>query len=302
MTSLNLGPAEDFNDFIAGTDPDYNWVVPDLIEFGDRIIFTGGEGKGKSTLFRQIAVLTAAGIHPFTLEPMEAKRVLLIDLENPHRTSRREMKKFFADVPVERGFLTVCNWPGGLDLLHKDQQEAMTTKFRETAPDLVIIGPMYKMTAQPLEREEHSKLLAAYLDNARMAFDFALVMESHQPHGTVVMNDDAPGKKPFYRPERPVGSSLWMRWPEFGYCLEDGGLLRPWRGARDRDRAWPDRLVQGDDYPWRVDLHTCLKCGKELGARQERYCSEKCSSAARQAKFRVMHQSSLTLDDMSLSG
>lgn len=276
---------EDFNDFITGDDPDYDWAIPGLLERGDRAILTGGEGKGKSTLTRQIGAQVAGGVHPFTLEDIEPQRVMFIDLENPRRTTRREIKKFYSELEIERGYLTIYSWPGGLDLLHADQQIALTQKFREVQPQLVIIGPMYKMTALPLEKEENSKILAAYLDNSRAAFNFALIMESHQPHGTVVQKSEA-GSKPFYRPERPVGSSLWLRWPEFGYCLEDGGLLRPWRGGRDRDRQWPDKLIQGDEWPWMVDERKCLKCGKPLTQRQEKYCSEACGNAARQATHR----------------
>lgn len=283
MLSDLLFGTEEYNDFLDGEDPDYDWVIPNLLERGDRAIFTGGEGKGKSTLLRQIAVATASGIHAFTLQPIEPKRVWYIDLENPKRTVRREMRKHFGDVEIPHGRLLLSNWSQGVDLHSPNYVTAMTEVFKQFRPDLVVVGPMYKMSSQPLEREEHSKGLALVLDTWLSNFEFALVMESHQPHGTVVPDVDP--KRRMHRPERPVGSSLWMRWPEFGYCLEDAGVLRPWRGKRDDDRAWPEKLIRGEEWPWMVS-GGCLRCGLPLSGKQERYCSEKCASAVRQAKYR----------------
>ena len=45
--------------------PTHDWVIPGLLERQDRVILTGPEGKGKSTLLRQVAVMCAAGRHPF---------------------------------------------------------------------------------------------------------------------------------------------------------------------------------------------------------------------------------------------
>jgi ATPase subunit of ABC transporter with duplicated ATPase domains len=58
----------DLDAFLAEPDPEYDWLIPGLLERGDRVIVTGQEGKGKSTLLRQIGVQVAAGIHPFTLD------------------------------------------------------------------------------------------------------------------------------------------------------------------------------------------------------------------------------------------
>jgi hypothetical protein len=300
VDSLQFPPSEDYNFLVNSDDPDYEWVVPDLVEAGDRVIFTGGEGKGKSTLLRQMALQVALGIHPFTLEAIEPQRVLYIDLENPKRYIRREFKKLGQHEPAY-GMLSIVGIPGGVDLLAHDGQMAMVAKLEEHKPQLLLIGPMYKMTQQPLEQEQFSKLLSSQLDQWRKVYGFALFLESHQPHGSMIADNSGKGGARMYRPERPVGSSLWLRWPEFGYCLEDGGLLRPWRGGRDADRAWPDKLVRGDDWLWRVADGGCLKCGAALNPRQEKYCSDKCSNAARQAKWRVTRQAqvAIPLDEMT---
>lgn len=284
--ALALPPAIDYLDLITSQEPDYNWLIPNLLEVGERLIFTGNEGHGKSTLLRQIALQTSLGIHPFTLEEMQPRRVMVVDLENPPRTVQREFKKFGLHAP-ERGMLNIHRWPGGIDLLSEESVLAFNELLKEDKPELLIIGPMYKMALLPLEREEHSRRLASVLDLWRSAYDFTLIMESHQPHGAMV--PDGP-KARFYRPERPIGSSLWLRWPEFGYCLEDAGILRPWRGGRDADRQWPEKLARGDDWLWRVDDRTCQKCGNPLSDKQEKYCSERCRNAAKQSRFRIMHK------------
>ena len=54
------------------------------------------------------------------------------------------------------------------------------------------------------------------------------------------------------RPLRPTGSSLWLRWPEFGYGLRRAKTddaeefhrveVVAWRGARG-ERNWPGELM-----------------------------------------------------------
>ena len=61
--------APDLYEFLAIVDPPSDWVIPGLLERGDRLIWTGFEGLGKSVVVRQLAVCAAAGVHPFTREP-----------------------------------------------------------------------------------------------------------------------------------------------------------------------------------------------------------------------------------------
>ncbi len=268
----------DVNDLLAETEPEYDWLIPGLLEVGDRLILTGGEGKGKSTFLRQLAVQTALGIHPFTLEPMQPRRVMVVDLENGRRNIKRKFREIIGEREVPKGMLQIASWPSGMDLSYHGNVESMSQVLADFWPELLIIGPTYKMS-QHLEQEEASANLAAVIDNWRAILGFSLAMESHQPHQTVVE-----GKR--FRPERPFGSSLWLRWPEFGLCLEDAGNLRHWRGPRE-ERDWPEKLRWGDEWPWIVDSKLCINCDQPLEGQQDKYCSETCRNAGKQKDYRA---------------
>lgn len=279
VLAIKFDPPTGFRTLLSEPDPEYDWLIPGVLERGDRLILTGGEGKGKSTLLRQIAIQLALGIHPFTLEAIGARSVLFIDLENSRTQIRREMKKIAGGRMPSDEMLQICNWNAGINLNDSAQRIAFSDVLADTLPDVIIGGPTYKM-APDLETETASSQLTSFLDSQRVVLKFALLLESHQPHQVFV-------DKKAYRPERPFGSSLWLRWPEFGYCLEDGGALRPWRGARDADRSIPLKLKRGDEWPWMVDERECLICGNELGAKQTKYCSPACSATGRKRDERA---------------
>lgn len=277
----DFGPSVDVNDFLTEFEPEYDWCIPGLMEKGDRLILTGNEGKGKSTLLRQIAVMSAMGLHPFGLNyDQEPLKVWYCDLENPRGHLRREIKKIKRTLPIDVGKLTIDSWPQGLDLSQPYDIQEVTNRLVAIQPQLVIIGPMYKMMPR-LEEEASSAALARVIDKWRADYKCTFIIESHQPHEVI-------GKDGRFRPERPFGSSLWLRWPEFGLCLEDAGVLRHWRGARD-EREWPTKMRWGDGWPWEPDTSDglCLKCGKRLEGRQQRACSERCSAALRKQEQRA---------------
>jgi predicted nucleic acid-binding Zn ribbon protein len=277
--SENYPPPLTLDQLFDSPDEEFDWLVPGLLERGDRLILTGGEGKGKSTLLRQIGVQIASGIHPFTLEAIDPCRVVYIDLENSLRQTKRKLSWMFENSRVAPGEnFRIANWPSGLNLMEPESRIPMIEVLNIYSPDLLIIGPMYKL-APSLEQEAVSKFLAEILDEWRTRYGFTLLMESHQPH-QVVMRDER------YRPERPFGSSLWLRWPEFGICLEDNGTLRHWRGQRE-EREWPERLRRGTLWPWVTDQRACAVCNNPLTEKQARYCSERCGGVARKQAQRA---------------
>jgi replicative DNA helicase len=252
-------PVLDMWDFLA-IEETHDWIVPGLLERMDRMILTGGEGGGKSVLMRQLAVCLAAGLHPFHHDPnpIGPARVLVLDCENSEAQSRRAYRPLMntaaaAHMPVKRGQLAIDCRPEGVDLTRADGRAWLMRRVESVMPDVLVIGPIYQLHTGDPASEEHARKVTVALTEARTTARCALLMEAHAPHAT--------GYGP--RALRPAGSSLWMRWPEFGYGIrpvedersadEDRARrLVPWRGARD-ERQWPQFLRQGHGHgawPW----------------------------------------------------
>lgn len=253
--------APDLWEFLAQPDAEYDWIIQGLLERGDRLMLTGLEGLGKSILLRQMAVAIAAGIHPFDPyrrhgDPM---KVLMIDCENSERQSRRKFRPL-ADAtvhmgrPIPTGGLRLIHKPNGIDLTKPDDADWLLERVTAHKPDVLFIGPFYRLHNANMNDELPARKTVAVLDRARTAVDCALVIEAHAGHGEA-------GVK---RSVRPTGSSLLLRWPEFGYGLSPavepppGDPIRhvkvlPWRGPRD-ERKWPTHLSWGGpgNFPWRV--------------------------------------------------
>lgn len=232
----------------------YDWVVPGLLERRDRLMLTGSEGGGKSTLLRQLAVMCAAGLHPFTGQQVEPKRVLVIDAENSERQWRRAVK----------GLVTECNRMGvvspednlwlhfetkQVDLTRPADQGRMHRYLDEAKPDLVLVGPLYKLVPRAIKDDDDAAPVLAALDSLRER-DVAMMIEAHAGHATGVGGA---------RDLRPRGSSALLGWPEFGLGLAkptkrgDPFRLARWRGDRD-ERNWPGELNRQRDgaqtFPW----------------------------------------------------
>jgi hypothetical protein len=259
--------APDILDLVYGDQPDYDWLVPDLLERCDRIMITGKEGLGKTFLTRQIAVALATGVHPFTLRNTKPIRVLVIDCENSQRQNRRTYRPIIDqarldDSPLAQGQLRIIHRQDGLDLPEEEDAAWLLERVTAHAPELLVIGPLYRLHFGNPNDEGTARKVAAALDAARMKAECALLIENHAGHGD-------PTKA--HRQIRPVGSSLWLRWPEFGYGLRpvedqvewetddvtDCDFMA-WRGARD-EREWPRALQRlprkqrgaGPCWPWR---------------------------------------------------
>jgi replicative DNA helicase len=219
--------------------------VPGLIEREDRIGLTGGEGAGKSTLLRQLGVQVASGIHPFTLEPIDPLRVLLVDLESSRAHVRRELRRLrlAGGDAYQPGRLHVITRPQGLDLFaHPDDTGWLDREVAAARADLLLIGPAYKMASGDPTKEEVVRAIQRPLDDLRSAYRIAVLLELHTGHASTV------GGR---RPERPIGASAWLRWPEFGLHLRGDGSLGRWRVDRD-GRDWPAALRRGGARPWTV--------------------------------------------------
>jgi Bifunctional DNA primase/polymerase, N-terminal/AAA domain len=226
----------------------YDWLVPGLLERGDRVVITGDEGWGKSTLLRQLGVGATAGHNPFARSLLDAihgpLRVLLVDCENSTRQLRREFPKVLRAVPdiegVSQRFWVAVRTEGLILDQPRDPMGDRAWLEEQVAaihPDVLLIGPLYKLMGGDPNAEQESRLLALYLDRVRGAdAGMAVIIEAHAPHGQ----------------KRPYGWSGWKRWPEFGLHLSEDGSLTPFRGGRDEERHWPRHLRRGGDHdmPW----------------------------------------------------
>lgn len=233
-------------------DDAYDWVVPDLLERRDRLMLTGSEGGGKSTLLRQIAVLSAAGIHPFRFSPIDPIRVLVVDAENSERQWRRAVRHM-ADECALRGQRdprdhVALEFVSKTDITRASDIGAIHRRIDEAKPDLLLIGPLYQLIPRAINSDDDAAPVLAALNSIRDR-DVAMLIEAHAGHAVGAGGD---------RDLRPRGSSALLGWPEFGLGLRrdkgDQGrqikfsLVR-WRGDRDR-RSWPPKLVRGQVWPW----------------------------------------------------
>jgi hypothetical protein len=240
---------ETIDELLHGEDDDtYDWVIPGLLERQERVIITAEEGAGKSTLLRQIAVQAASGIHPFTLETIAPITVLHIDVENTRRQSRRRYRpmRLQAGHQLEGDRLRIELRTAGLDLTTDTDREWLLDTCRYVQPDLLLIGPIYKLANGDPTEEKSAKPVAMALDLVRDQIDCAIVLEAHAAKATGV----GKGRK---RPHEPYGWSGWMRWPEVGVWLDRDGTLSHWRGARE-ERNWPHNLQRGGTWPWAAVL------------------------------------------------
>jgi AAA domain/DnaB-like helicase N terminal domain len=227
----------------------YDWIIKGLFERGDRMMLTGPPGKGKSTLTRMIAVFAAAGIHPFQLTPIDPVKVLVVDRENSERQWRRKARTLYQQAQaLGRGKLVqdmrlVCEQKA-LDLATDRDLGMVHRLIDEEAPELLVIGPLYRLAPRALQTDSEAAPILAALDSLRDR-GCALLIEAHAVK-------DKNGSL------SPRGSAALEGWPEFGRGLSQDIAnparweLQAWRGDRD-ERDIPDALLRGGPVPWMAE-------------------------------------------------
>lgn len=238
------------DDFLSIADCDEDWVIPDLLDRQDALMWLGDEGLGKSWLLRQFAMCLMCGVHPFRpRQRIPAKRALLIDVENSENTIRRALR------PLSHKVARLGTWnganmellarPGGLNLRKTGDALEIERILNEFRPDMVVAGPMYKLA--PRGHDDWDTAAAEsreVLDRWREKYGVAYVLEHHMPKGDGIN-----------RPQTPFGGSEWMRWVTHGRIINeipDSGLheLGNFRGDREPRSGLPIGLVKGGDLPW----------------------------------------------------
>ena len=256
MSFEDYGRTVVWQEFLNEEDQDtYQWVIPGLLEKQERVIVVAAEGVGKTMLARQVAIASAAGLHPFTFQPMAPIKTLTIDLENPARIIRRTSRSIVENAIRLSGAKTVDAHlhihPSGLDLTSTKDRAFVEQLVEQVRPQLICMGPLYKSYVDNGSRTSEALAIevAKFLDRIRDVYECALWLEHHAPLGSSMAT----------RELRPFGSSVWSRWPEFGISITPDPLnpegyvydVRHFRGARDK-RAWPIKMKRSLRLPFEV--------------------------------------------------
>ena len=233
-------------------DLSYDWVIPNVLERQERVIVVAAEGAGKTTLARQVALMSSAGIHPFRRDAMPKVRTLMIDLENPERIIRRTSARIYDKIKWfgkhEEMDAHLLMKPDGVNLMSAKDKTLIEEYVATVQPDIIFFGPLYKAFIDPGGRtaESVSLEIAKFLDYIRHTYNCALWIEHHAPLGSGGQRD-----------LRPFGSAVWSRWSEFGLALApdatDPELIefKHYRGQREA-REWPALCKRGESWPFEV--------------------------------------------------
>lgn len=257
-----LTVVENVDEMIDTTDTAYRWLMPWMLERGERLMIVAPEGSGKTVMLRQWAFQGAAGCHWATGRIIPPFSTLYIDAENSRVNTVRAARKMHHLAKSYAGE----GWDGNRlrikpihnlnlvqDRRQRDEVEGWIELYR---PDLLIIGPIYKIgrNTPGFSFEDNALAFTDIIDDWRHRFDLAVAMEHHAPKAS-----NASGERDL----GPFGSSVWKRWPDVGLSLSwhdpDETIsvprydVHPFRGYRGTHH-YPTMFLHGDaragHWPW----------------------------------------------------
>lgn len=247
------------DDYLARPDSELApWAVPGVLRIGWRALVVAPEGVGKTELTHQVALAASQGIHPFALTKCPPITTLMCDFENPDERLMAGFAKVTDVVRRRAGdrYAQHQAWlwhrEGGINVRQRTDRAALESVIANVRPQLVCVGPIYKsyrVAAREPDELATGEALAVW-DDLRTRYGFALFMEHHAPKGSSGVRDLL-----------PFGSSMWLRWPEFGLTLvrdpernHQGENLHFKLGRFRHDRLpaeWPARLSKSTRaLPW----------------------------------------------------
>ena len=232
---------------------DAEWVLPGLLARGERMVLTGMEGFGKSTLVYQLMLGAAFGVSPMDGdETFQPQRVLVLDVENTEPQIAAQYRRFAAAYGKtsevgETGPDVRLMSARYIDLTKPGDRRHLVDAANDFRPDLMFLGAGYRLADGTQDHRVVATSIQQTVDQIRADLGCATVIETHAGHG---FQNDRNGW-------RPDGSSYWLRWPEFGIGLEQikvahGRMTRlvKWRGDRVTGRDWPAGFRSGGVLPW----------------------------------------------------
>lgn len=228
----------------------FDWAVPNWLEHRDRVMITGREGGGKTTLLRQLDVQLSTGFHPWTGESFRPLRVLHIDLQDGRVRNEREFRWIAEMSGVEpNDNLIIVSRDSGLNVVSSTADRRwLEGLIRGVRPDVVALGPIYRLAiGEDATDSTAMQQLINQIDKMRTRYDVCWLLEAHSPKASM-------GR---VRQWEPFGSQRFMAWPDAGVGLQpdsknaQGAAVMSWRGNRDRlTKIWPGQLVWGRKWPW----------------------------------------------------
>lgn len=231
-------------------DESFDWAVPNWLEFRDRVMLTGREGGGKTSLLRQWSIQLALGIHPWTAERFRPLRVLMVDLQDGRVRNEREFRWIARMAGVEpTDELFIESRDSGLNVVSSiADRRWLEGLIRGTRPEVVALGPIYRMAiGEDATDATAMQRLIDQFDTMRNRYDVAWLLEAHSPKAAMSRQ----------RSWEPFGSQRFMAWPDAGVGLQpiskqpQGARFLSWRGNRDRlSKIWPGEVVWGKRWPW----------------------------------------------------
>lgn len=240
----------DFTDIMDTLDDIRPWIMPTMLRTNERMIITGPEGGGKSVLVAQMCLGAAMGVNTLDLAlgTHEPVRVLMLDVENDRLQVRNNMRKVWPYLnELSGGVKPEIEWVDSrdIDLSDSVERQRVIRLAKERQPQLMYMGSLYRLAPEQDRADAQFTHVSRTVDRIRAETGASVLLEAHTGHG---MQNDRNGAM------RPYGSSMWMRWPEFGLGMvkhSSGSVeLKNWRGHRSDDRHWPAGLRRGTVLPW----------------------------------------------------
>ena len=239
----------DFNDVINAQDDLRPWIMPNMLRTNERMIITGPEGGGKSVLVAQMCLGASMGINTLSagMDKHEPLRVLMLDVENDRLQVRNNMRKIYPTLREMNDVQPSIEW---IDCQYTDlsdpvEQQKVVRIAKEKRPQLMYMGSLYRLAPEGDKVDAAFTHISRTVDRIRSETGSSVLLEAHAGHG---LSNDRNGM-------RPYGSSMWLRWPEFGFGMvrhkqSNNIELKNWRGNRSDDRQWPAGLRRGSVLPW----------------------------------------------------